>query len=63
MRDEEKTKVQLINEFPPTPIAITGLKGNLIYVNPSFLKLWGYDDEKEILGKPVTEFWQMKERP
>ena len=62
MRDEEKTKVQLINEFPPTPIAITGLKGNLIYVNPSFLKLWGYDDEKEILGKPVTEFWQMKEK-
>ena len=28
-------------------IAISDLEGNLDYVNPSFLKLWGYDDDKE----------------
>ena len=61
MRDEEKPKLNSY-ESPLNAIAITGLKGDLTYVNPSFLKLWGYDDEKEILGKPVTEFWQMKEK-
>ncbi|UCH00514.1 MAG: PAS domain-containing protein, partial [Deltaproteobacteria bacterium] len=62
MKDEEKTKWQRINESPLNATAITGLKGNLIYANPSFLKLWGYDDEKEILGKPAIEFWQTKEK-
>lgn len=39
-------------------IAITDLEGSLTYVNNSFLKLWGYDDEKEVLGKPAIIFWQ-----
>ncbi|KGK97671.1 hypothetical protein LI82_07760 [Methanococcoides methylutens] len=32
-------------------------EGNLTYVNPSFLELWGYDDEKEILGRTPVELW------
>ncbi|MGB5933424.1 MAG: PAS domain S-box protein [Anaerolineae bacterium] len=43
-------------------IALADLEGNLTYVNPSFLKLWGYDDEKEVLRKPAVEFWQIKEK-
>ena len=39
-------------------IALADLKGNLTYVNTSFLKMWGYDDEKEVLGRPSLEFWQ-----
>ena len=42
-------------------IAIGDLQGNLTYVNPSFLKLWGYD-RKEVLGKPASKFWQTKEK-
>lgn len=42
-------------------IALAGLEGNLIYVNPSFLRLWGYDNDKEALGKPAVEFWQEAE--
>jgi len=42
-------------------IAFADLEGNLTYINPSFLKLWGYDDEKEVLGRPAAQFWQTKE--
>ena len=39
-------------------IAIVDLEGNLTYANPSFPKMWGYDDEKEVLGRSALEFWQ-----
>jgi PAS domain S-box-containing protein len=39
-------------------IVMTDLEGNLTYVNPSFLRLWGYDEEEEVLGRPVLEFWE-----
>ena len=42
-------------------IAMAGLEGNLTYVNPSFLGLWKYDDDKEVLARPAIEFWQRKE--
>jgi diguanylate cyclase (GGDEF)-like protein/PAS domain S-box-containing protein len=42
-------------------IAIADLGGNLTYVNPSFLKLWGYDSEKDVLGKSIPEFCSEKE--
>ena len=37
-------------------IAIADLDGNLTYVNPSCLNLWGYEDEREVLGKSVILF-------
>jgi len=43
-------------------IALADLEGNLTYVNPSFLELWGYDDDKEILGKSAVELWQSEEK-
>ncbi|MCX6278683.1 MAG: PAS domain S-box protein [Bacteroidetes bacterium] len=43
------------------PIAISDLSGNLNYVNPAFLKLWGYTALEEMLGKSPTSFWQMDE--
>jgi two-component system cell cycle sensor histidine kinase/response regulator CckA len=42
-------------------IAIAEFAGNLTYVNASFLRMWGYDDESEVLGKPAVGFWQMEE--
>ncbi len=41
-------------------IAIANSVGNISYVNPSFLKMWGYYNDKEIIGKPIVKFWQMK---
>ncbi len=41
-------------------ILITDLSGRVTYANPSFLKLWGYSDENEILGKLMIKFWKLK---
>jgi len=43
-------------------IAISDMEGNLNYVNPAFLKLWGYSSPAEVLGKPVGGFWQVSEK-
>ena len=32
------------------------------YVNPAFLKIWGYQREDEILGKPIQSFLEIKEK-
>jgi PAS domain S-box-containing protein len=42
-------------------IALADLEGNLTYVNDSFLRMWGYDHEQEVLGRAVVDFWQGKE--
>ncbi|KPK35481.1 MAG: hypothetical protein AMJ65_17375 [Phycisphaerae bacterium SG8_4] len=39
-------------------IAIADVEGDLTYVNNSFLKMWGYQDENEVLGRNAVEFWQ-----
>jgi len=39
-------------------VGITDLQGKLIYVNNSCIKMWGYDNESEILGRPLPEFWE-----
>ncbi len=43
-------------------VAMTDLEGNLSYVNDSFLKMWGYDNAKEVLGKPAVQFWKTEEK-
>jgi len=39
------------------PIAFLDMDARLTYVNNSFLTLWGYDNLREVLGKPVISFW------
>jgi len=39
------------------PILITDLGGNLIFVNPAFLHTFSYTEDREVLGKPVTDFF------
>ena len=41
-------------------IAMADLDGNLTYVNEAFLKMWGYNDDKKVLGKAAIDFWQQK---
>ncbi len=38
-------------------IYLTDLKGNLIYVNTSFLRMNGYDHKNEVLNRRTSEFW------
>lgn len=38
-------------------IAFSDLRGNLIYVNTSFLKMWGYSHEDEVVNQPAVSFW------
>ena len=33
-------------------------KAKVTYVNPSTLKMWGYDDEKDVIGRSIFDFWQ-----
>ncbi|OQX96473.1 hypothetical protein B6I21_00875 [candidate division KSB1 bacterium 4572_119] len=43
-------------------IAIEDLRGNITYVNKTMLKMWGYNDEDEIIGKNGIRYWLDKEK-
>ena len=43
-------------------IAIADLNRNLTYVNDSCVKMWGYNDSKDILGKVGTTFWELGDK-
>jgi PAS domain S-box-containing protein len=38
-------------------IAIGDADGNLTYVNNSFLEMWGFKDQNEVIGRNAAEFW------
>lgn len=42
-------------------MAIADLRGNLTYVNPAFLKMWGYFSSSEVLGKSSIKFWEVED--
>ncbi|MHC4154966.1 MAG: PAS domain S-box protein, partial [Planctomycetota bacterium] len=43
-------------------IALADIAGHLTYVNKSFLRLWGYDHKRSVLGKPAVSFWTRKDK-
>lgn len=43
-------------------IALMDLSGNLAYVNTSFLRMWKYGNESEVLGRSAFDFWSDRER-
>jgi PAS domain S-box-containing protein len=38
-----------------TGVAIANNEKKLIYINPAFMKMWGYSDPKELLGRQVDD--------
>ncbi len=42
-------------------IAFTDLEGKITYINHSFLELWGYESDKDIIGKDAKDFWDMED--
>ncbi len=43
-------------------ICITDTEANITYVNSSFIKMWGYDNEEEVLGKSALGFWHYPQK-
>lgn len=42
-------------------IALSDLAGTLTFVNRSFLRMWGYEDAREVLGRPAVSFWESED--
>jgi len=58
IRVEEELRIKdRAIETSRTAIAIADLSGQMTYVNPVAVKLWGYEDASEIVGRPGAEFW------
>ena len=43
-------------------IAAADLEGKMTYANPVFLKMWGYNNPDEFLGKHFSEYWMVKDK-
>ncbi|MHC1595861.1 MAG: PAS domain-containing protein [Candidatus Syntropharchaeales archaeon] len=55
--EEWKLKTNVL-DILAHPIFVITMEGILAYVNPAFLKMWGYDRESEVLGRYYTKFWK-----
>lgn len=53
---KDKTIASNIN-----PIAIADSQGDITYVNQSFSVLWGFTDNKDIIGRPLSRFCQLSD--
>ena len=60
LEEELKLKNKAI-ESSINAIAVADLDGKFIYINQSFIEMWGYSEE-EIIGKKVAEFWHDEEQ-
>lgn len=43
-------------------LAIMSTEGIIVYINPSFLTIWGYDDMSNLTGKSIREFLTFPEK-
>jgi PAS domain S-box-containing protein len=39
-------------------VSMADLEGRHAYCNEAFLRMWGFQDESEILGRPIMETWR-----
>lgn len=59
MEVSNQKKVLILSEAlskTPEAVLLTNLKGKIEYVNESLLKMGGYSDENEILGKRINQY-------
>ncbi len=57
-KDKYLTLLSKAVECSINAIGMTDLEGKLIYVNDATVRLWGYDNKQEILGRYLLEFWE-----
>jgi PAS domain S-box-containing protein len=48
-------------EATPISVGLADINGLLFYANKAYLKLWGYNNLNEIIGKHISEFANSKE--
>ena len=58
--DELEIKNQAI-QSSISGIALSDLNGTITFVNRAFLRMWGYEDVREVLGRPAVSFWESAE--
>ncbi|MFC1884562.1 PAS domain S-box protein [Thermodesulfobacteriota bacterium] len=58
---ESEEKMRLIIESSPIGIRITQ-DGKYMYVNPSFVKIFGHENSDEIVGRPIEELYAYEDR-
>lgn len=61
--EREETKKELLKKnyavnSSKSAMAITNMIGKIEYVNPSFLKMWGYKKKEKVIGDSVIELWE-----
>jgi len=56
--EEEMKLKDMAIESSINSIAISELDGNLIYVNPSAVEMWGFESREELLQKEITSLWE-----
>lgn len=70
LKEELNEKKRLIKELRVTSYAIESsinaigiaeLSGNITYINKPFLKMWGYDNKNDVLGRNFSEFLTNRE--
>lgn len=62
--DRIASEAQMRSVIEASPIGIRiAQHGKYVYANPAFLKIFGYDSAKDILGLPVEQLYHDKERP
>ncbi len=58
---ESEERMRLLIEVSPIGIRVTR-DGNYAYVNPAFVKLFGYEKASEIVGRPVDDLYVPEDR-
>ena len=61
-REHMLQQYQYVYESALSGIAIVDPDGELIDVNPTFLDMWGYDDEDDVIGRLATDLWKDHEQ-
>ncbi len=59
--DKESLLTDMALKTSLSGVCIADMKGLITYVNPSFVKMWGYQREDELIGKPLSELFYGKE--
>jgi PAS domain S-box-containing protein len=60
--EEQIKKLSSAIESSINGIIIGDVEGNLIFANNSFLKMWGYENLSEVLGRNAEQFWKVNDK-
>ncbi len=62
LAEEALREKEYIIESASSVIATSDIEGIMSYVNPAFLKTWGFAHAAEVLGNHFSEYWMVDQR-